>query len=390
MLEESMTMGEKKPADSRGTFERRGLIAAAWAAVVALVMKETTQPVHAAASLQFQNLASATTVENVAQGPTAIYSANTYQSTGAVFTGQAFEGGALCGVEGVAGTRTVPYLRSGVFGDNLYVDATGAGVFGQNQGGSGYGVLGRSGNAQGYYGGIGVQGESGFGIGVRGMIPALNYGNQSAIAVYGLNNSNYAGPGPGAGGFGVYGLSAKGHGLVGATAAAGGAAVVGATNGVAGAYAGAFYGPVLVGGDFTVFGAKSAAVPHPDGSRRRLYCVESPESWFEDFGRAELECGRAEVAIDPDFAAIADLRDYDVFLTGYGANHHLFVKTRTPAGFSVEADATIAALKGVKANEITGAFSWRVVAKRKDIEGPRLERVETPPPPVCPDLPPPV
>ena len=82
--------------------------------------------------------------------------------------------------------------------------------------------------------------------------------NQNGIAIYGLNNSTYAGPGPGAGGFGVYGLSAKGHGLVGATSSAGAAAVVGATNGVAGAYAAAFYGPVIVGGDFTVFPAPRA------------------------------------------------------------------------------------------------------------------------------------
>ena len=129
------------------------------------------------------------------------------------------------------------------------------------------------------------------------------------------STSSYAGPGPGAGGFGVYGLSAKGHGLVGATASAGAAAVVGATNGVAGAYAAAFYGPVIVGGAFTVFGAKSAAVAHPDGSHRRLYCVESPESWFEDFGKGQLECGRAEVTIDPDFAAVVLLDDFHVFLT---------------------------------------------------------------------------
>jgi hypothetical protein len=87
--------------------------------------------------------------------------------------------------------------------------------------------------------------------------------------VYGFNNSSYAGPGPGAGGFGVYGLSAKGHGLVGATATAGGAAVAGSTNGLAGAYAGLFYGPVIVSGPFTVFGGpKSAAVPHPEGCSR--------------------------------------------------------------------------------------------------------------------------
>ena len=149
-----------------------------------------------------------------------------------------------------------------------------------------------------------------------GQIPATS--SASAIAIYGLNNSSYVGPGPGAGGFGVYGLSANGHGLVGATAAAGGAAVVGATNGVAGAYAAAFYGPVIVGGDFIVVGgAKSAAVPHPDGSHRQLYCVESPESWFEDFGTGELVDGKADVAIEPGFAAVSVMDAYHVFLTGY-------------------------------------------------------------------------
>ena len=98
----------------------------------------------------------------------------------------------------------------------------------------------------------------------------LGSATANGIAVYGLNNSSFAGPVPGGGGFGVYGLSAKGHGLVGATATAGAAAVVGATNGVAGAWAAAFYGPVVVGGDFIVVGgAKSAAVPFPDGTNRQ-------------------------------------------------------------------------------------------------------------------------
>ena len=49
----------------------------------------------------------------------------------------------------------------------------------------------------------------------------------------------------------------------------------------------------VLGGPLTVFGqnAKSAAVPHPDGSHRRLYCLEAPESLFEDFGRAHLRAG---------------------------------------------------------------------------------------------------
>jgi len=154
--------------------------------------------------------------------------------------------------------------------------------------------------------------------------------------------------------------------------------VVGATNGVAGAYAGAFYGPVIVSGNFTVVGgAKSAAVPHPDGSHRRLYCVESPESWFEDFGKGQLQNGCASVVIDPDFAAVVDLTDYHVFLTGYDGERDLTVTNRTPSGFRVEASR----------GDSRGTFSWRLVAKRRDIAAPRLETVTVPREPVLPDIP---
>ena len=78
-----------------------------------------------------------------------------------------------------------------------------------------------------------------------------------------------------------------------------------------------FYGPVVV----VVGGAKSAAVPHPDGSHRLLYCVESPESWFEDFGEGQLACGKAEVTINPDFAAVADMEKYHVFVTDHTQQH---------------------------------------------------------------------
>ena len=178
---------------------------------------------------------------------------------------------------------------------------------------------------------------------------------------------------PGAGGFGVYGISAKGHGLVGATGSAGAAAVVGATNGVIGAYAGTFYGPV-VSGDFTVLGAKSAAAPHPDGSHRRLYCVESPESRFEDFGKGQIDGGCAHVMIDPDFAAVTDLEDYHVFLTDYTTRQPLSVTARTPRGFTVEANSN-----GTPIPAMTGDFGWRILAKRKDIAALRFEAVVVPP-----------
>ena len=284
---------------------------------------------------------------------------------------------------GAAGAPLLPTVGAtthGVIGSNTSATVApyGSGVLGARNGGGLAGVLGVNGSN-----GEGVIGVSQSGNGVLGEIPGESSSN--GIAIYGRNSSSFAGPGPGAGGFGVYGLSARGHGLVGATAAAGAAAVVGATNGVPGVYAAAFYGPVIVGGDFLVVGgAKSAAVPHPDGTHRQLYCVESPESWFEDFGTGELAGGRAEVAIETGFASVSDMANYHVFLTGYDQDHLLHVTKRTPRGFTVEANAALATLQGRKSSDITGTFSWRVVAKRRDIPGERLAPVTLPTEPKLP------
>jgi hypothetical protein len=347
--------GSTPVPDTTQPIRRRGLFAAAWAAVIGLVLKYTTEPVEAAASLQYAN--TTTPVTNTAFGPTVIIADDTggYASTGSVFTGQTILSSAKAGLQGVLGLRGPALIPCGVFGSSGEGAAT-AGVLGYGNGNS-----------------IGVMGTSDFGTPILGQVRPGSSSN--TIAIYGLNTSTYTGPGPGAGGFGVYGLSANGHGLVGATAAAGAAAVVGATNGVAGAYAAAFYGRVIIGGDFTVVnGAKSAAVSHPDGSHRRLYCMESPESWFEDFGTGRLSGGCAAVAIDPDFAALVNLASYHVFLTQYDEHNDLAVSERTPSGFRVHA----------KNADASGEFSWRVVAKRKDIAGPRLEPVTIPPEPTLP------
>jgi hypothetical protein len=352
-----------KPAatDEQGTashtWKRRGLFAAAWAAVIGLVLKFTAEPVEAAAALQFANTTA--TVTNTAAESTIIIDSLSFTSTSSVFVGQSLNGNSKAGLQGVSGLRGSAPIFCGVFGESGRGEGT-AGVMGYGNGSS-----------------IGVMGTSDTGMPILAQVRAGSSAN--TIAIYGINNSTYAGPSPGAGGFGIYGLCAKGHGLVGATATAGGAAVVGATNGVAGAYAGAFYGPVLVGGAFTVFGPKSAAVPHPDGTHRRLYCMESPESWFEDVGEGQLACGEASITLDPDFAAVADLSKYHVFLTGYD-DFELRVSERTPAGFLVKA----------KDEASRGAFSWRVVAKRKDIPAPRFETVTVPHEPVLPPLPEPV
>ncbi|HYU19239.1 MAG TPA: hypothetical protein VEQ11_11140, partial [Chloroflexota bacterium] len=183
-------------------------------------------------------------------------------------------------------------------------------------------------------------------------------------------------------GYGVFGFSANSNGIAGqsGTSAAGCVGFAGAPGGygiyggiaVAGGYAGGFAGPVLVVGDFTVAnGAKNAAVPHPDGSHRPLYCQESPEPWFEDFGEGRLVGGRADVKLDPDFAAVVHSDKYLVFPVPEGDCKGLYVSSKSPGGFEV--------------GELQGGtsslpFTYRVVARRKDIPGRRLEKIKLPEP----------
>jgi hypothetical protein len=127
--------------------------------------------------------------------------------------------------------------------------------------------------------------------------------------------------------------------------------------------AGQFDGNVVVNGDLTVTGVKSAVVPSIDGSLRRLYAVESPESWFEDFGTAQLENGHAQVRLDTGYAALIRSDNYRVFLTPLGDCRGLYVDARSYQGFDV--------------HELQGGtsriqFDYRVVAKRADITAPRL------------------
>jgi hypothetical protein len=114
--------------------------------------------------------------------------------------------------------------------------------------------------------------------------------------------------------------------------------------------------------------------------------MESPESWFEDFGEAELVDGAAIVNLDPDFAAIVDLSNYQVFLTSY-APVSVYVHNRTPEGFEVR----IVPISRDRPMPFDGPMlcGYRVVARRKDIAGPRLEpvsSVDIPAPVVFPEV----
>jgi hypothetical protein len=235
--------------------------------------------------------------------------------------------------------------------------------------------------------GVGVQGASNGNVGVLGQ-------SNASVGVYASSTSST----------GLFATSTSGAGVVASTnngnaiqgASNGNVGVLGTSNssiggffssgtstglyatGPASGFAARFDGPVQVNGAFTVVGGpKSAAVPHPDGSHRRLYCVESPESWFEDFGRGQLANGQARVRLDRDFAALVHGDDYFVYVTPRDAAGALYTTGHSATSFEVRE-------QGGTGN---AAFDYRVVARRRDIGGRRLEKVDVPAAPGRPAAP---
>ena len=106
----------------------------------------------------------------------------------------------------------------------------------------------------------------------------------------------------------------------------------------------------------------------PVGARQiALYAVQSPQSWFEDFGSAQLSNGSATVTLDETFAqTVSASADYHVFLTPAGDCRGLYVSHKTATGFEVRE------LGGGQANV---RFDYRIVALRRGFESVRMEDV---------------
>ncbi len=240
------------------------------------------------------------------------------------------------GVFGISESATGVYGRSNLAGSGEFGEG-GIGVYGENNLLRGIGVRGRADGAAG----IGVDGRSASGIGVQGISTTgrgVNGSSQSNTGVFGFSNS----------GRGVEGLSNSGIGVY-------------AEGGNYGIWS---QGRAHVAGDFTVIGSKSAVVQTETYGERKLYAIESPGVWFEDFGKARLVDGVAVVRIDPIFAETVNLETgYHVFLTPVGGWANLYVAAEGPTSFEVRAAGGTEDV----------AFHYRIVAKRKGYEEVRLE-----------------
>jgi hypothetical protein len=98
-----------------------------------------------------------------------------------------------------------------------------------------------------------------------------------------------------------------------------------------------------------------------------LYCQESPENWFEDFGEGQLINGRAHIELDPLFLETVTIDEANPM--------KVFVQ---PQDMGCKGLAAMPGTTGFDVGELWGGtsnsvFTYRVVAKRKGFEAKRLD-----------------
>jgi hypothetical protein len=220
--------------------------------------------------------------------------------------------------------------------DTLY-----AGVYGKNSATNAVGALGHK--------NMGVYGTSGV-HGVKGDIWAGAYG----ILGYSSGGTNY----------GVFGYGD----ICGVSGTAGSTSGNrrGASFGVGGATAWANVAEVSGGTVYKIRGAGtvSCVIPTSDGYRT-LFAPECPEPLFEDFGQGKLVNGYAHIELDPHFLECIktdEQHPMKVFVQLNDDCNGVYVKVRK-TGFDVYE------LGNGKSN---AAFTYRVVANRKDVDYLRL------------------
>ena len=211
-------------------------------------------------------------------------------------------------------------------------------------GAAGNAVEGHSVSGTGVLGVAGAQGPVPSGVKIAGVVGSSDQqagviGTSNVVGVYGYCGNTD----PTKSGFGVYAQADRAFPYN---------------------YAGFFLGSVVITGDLTLQDAtvaakiKNAIVPFPDGTKRVLHCMESPEHWFEDFGEAKLKRGRAIVKLDADFAKVIKRGDYKVFVTPEGDCRGLYVR-KSAGSFEV---------RELEGGTSSVAFSYRIIGRRKDIK----------------------
>jgi len=230
-----------------------------------------------------------------------------------------------------------------IYGENTSTLSGGSGVVGVSNSTSGTGVSGITTTATGYTCGGSFRSMSVDGTGVHGIADTHGVGQS-----YGgwFQSSANAGRGvhavaahPTGFTYGVYGMALSSYGY------------------------GVYYSGGLAG-----TGTKSCVVKTSQGPTL-MYCQESPENWFEDFGEGQLVNGRCHIELDPLFletVTIDEAHPMKVFIQLIDECNGMRVERGT-TGFDVIE---------LREGSSDAAFMYRIVAKREGFETRRLDICE--------------
>jgi hypothetical protein len=232
--------------------------------------------------------------------------------------------------DGVSGVSNTAY-RSGVYG--VASNGNGYGLYGYNSFNGNTGFV--AGPSNGIYG----TSDNGWAVAGEGWAGVYGYSDaESGNGVYGIANT-------GAAAWGVHGASSEGIGVHGFSD---------------------FGCAVYAFGSFIGTGSKSAKVKRDDGSSVLLFCEESAEVYFSDYGEGQLVEGHAHIDLDPVFLQTVTINASNplkAFVQLEGDCKGVYITNKTARGFDV------VELQGGASN---APFSYRVMCKRKYFEGARL------------------
>lgn len=120
-------------------------------------------------------------------------------------------------------------------------------------------------------------------------------------------------------------------------------------------------------GNFSCTGSKSAIVRTDDGPKE-MYCVESPDSWFEDFGSAVIQGKKTRVELKKDYASTVTVSNefpMKIFIQMEDSRIQYKI-TKGDGWFELE-------ITNDSSTALGTSFDYRIVAKRKYFEKLRMK-----------------
>lgn len=237
------------------------------------------------------------------------------------------------GVGGICNAAAGANSGTGVYGGTTQGGGAAAGVYGENANAAGSGIIAVNSAGNGAGAGEGLYAQTG--QSTTGAVSAFNV-NASGTGILGTGNNAVA----------SYLVGGSGGAFTGSTTGCFGFSRLNG-NGSFGGYfntavanSWAYVGGRTGGTNYKINGpgSVSTVVDRPDGSHANMFCPESPEILFQDFGSGKLIDGKATIKLDEIFSNniyVDDAHPLRVFIQLEGNCNGVYVTNKSATAWIV-------------------------------------------------------